>query len=225
MEKAYARGGPFGVAKVETVLKTSLRLLRRIAFLTHRGAATILVTLRDAARRATESKTHAHPSSGPGNRHCLPVGRDGAGRLLPRKTAGRARLFSGWTNRAVVGAGVFDRSHGDFDTHDYRDAGARVLRQHDVFAVGVRLPCGTIPDHPAFSAGIFSRRISDGLRGDRKTFWPADAVRGGRDVFDDAHACGRCASGGDCPGGERGAGGFRAAGGVRRDRPDGAVYL
>src|SRR5260221_13289353 len=158
MEKAYATWPHLGTAKATRVLKAFLLLgKRRTAFLTHSDAATILVTLRGAARRAAESETHAHPSFGPGDRDCIPVGRDGAGRLLPWKTARRPRLFSGRPNGPVVGPGIFDCRNGDLDTHHYRHAGAGLLRQHDISPVGVRLSGRAIPDRLNFSARIFSR--------------------------------------------------------------------
>src|SRR5260370_39565193 len=103
----------------------------------------------------------AQPPAGPGDCHCVPARRHGAGDALPPRAAKRHRLFSWRPHRAMVGAGLFHRRHGNLNTHDHRHPRHRLRRGSHLFFT--RLPPPLPPPHPTplfppphFTPPIFS---------------------------------------------------------------------
>src|SRR6267154_342592 len=76
----------------------------------------------------------ADSSSRSGDCGDVPAGGDGARNAFPAAVAGCSRLFLGWADGALVGAGVFDCGHGDFDADDHWDAGDFLWRESNISA-------------------------------------------------------------------------------------------
>src|SRR5260370_38751515 len=85
-----------------------------------------------APKGAAEKTLDAHPSAR--SCHCYRVlaRRHGAGDAFPAWPAKCNGLFPGRTYRAVVGAGVLDCRHGNFDAYDHRDSGPFLRRGTEV---------------------------------------------------------------------------------------------
>src|SRR5260370_6412343 len=117
----------------------------------------------------------AHPPAGPGDCHCVPARRHGAGDALPPRAAKRHRLFSWRPHRAMVGAGLFHRRHGNLNTHDHRHPRHRLRRVFHLSSTLFLLPLCPPPPcllavPPPFFPRIFLR-----LTPDPKTPFPTHA--------------------------------------------------
>src|SRR5258708_541226 len=159
--------------------------------------------------------------------HCYRVlaRRHGAGDAFPAWPAKCNGLFPGRTYRAVVGAGVLDCRHGNFDAYDHRDSGHFLRREPDVPSISVLLSYLAPADRLSASSPLFFRRGFFPPPPARKTILRAPTRRRGQHFPDHAGDCRRRARFGNRAGSERRAGNIGKARGRHRHRAHRAVYV
>ena len=121
-----------------------------------------------------------------------------------------ARLFPRRPHRALVGARLLDRRHGNLDAHHHRHARARLQRESGLSATGDRLPDRARDSMRGLYPPIFPGRILHGLPASRKAVWRAHGAGCRRGFSRDARPGRRSAHFRHRKGGERGAGNGRA---------------